>query len=60
MKLGSAMVAAMAKRNKRRVKQRTKAHRTWVKGKRRVRKRARAKIGYGARTRRKKKTAKKK
>jgi hypothetical protein len=49
----------MARRSKRRVKQRAKAHRRGVKAKRRVKKRAASKIGYGARTRRKKAARKK-
>jgi hypothetical protein len=50
----------MAKRTKRKVKQRSKAHKKWVGKKRKVRKRAASKIGYGARKRRKKKLNKKK
>jgi hypothetical protein len=42
----------MARRSKRRVKQRSKAHQKGVKAKRRVKKRARAKVGYGTKLRR--------
>jgi hypothetical protein len=49
----------MARRSKRRVKQRSKAHRKWVKSKRSRKKKAHPKVGYGARKRRKKKAAKK-
>ncbi len=50
----------MARRTKRRVKQRSKAHRAWVGSKRKRKKNAHPKVGYGARKRRKKKAAKKK
>lgn len=50
----------MAKRVKRKVKQRSRAHKKWVGGKRKRRIGRSAKIGYGARTRRKKKLNKKK
>jgi hypothetical protein len=50
----------MAKRSKRVVKQRSRAHRKWVGGKRKTRKRAAAKIGFGQRRRRQKKLNKKK
>jgi hypothetical protein len=49
----------MAKRNKRRVKQRAKTHQTLVKRGRRRRKHSKRKVGYGARLRRKKKGGKK-
>jgi hypothetical protein len=45
----------MAKRSKRRVKQRSRAHQRGVKAGRKRRVKARAKIGYGARKRRAKK-----
>jgi hypothetical protein len=50
----------MAKRTKRKVKQRSKAHQKWVGKKRATRKKANSKVGYGARKRRKKKLNKKK
>jgi hypothetical protein len=52
----------MARRTKRRVKQRSKAHKKWVNSKRRRKKGAHPKVGYGAKKRRAKKakrTAKK-
>lgn len=50
----------MAKRSKRVVKQRSRAHKKWVRGKRKTRKRAASKIGYGQRKRRQKRLNKKK
>ena len=50
----------MGKRVKRKVKQRSRAHRKWVGKKRKTRTRSKSKIGYGARSRRKKKLNKKK
>jgi hypothetical protein len=50
----------MAKRKKRVVKQRSKAHRKWVGKKRKTRKNAASKIGYGQRRRRQKRLNKKK
>jgi hypothetical protein len=50
----------MGKRAKRRVKQRSKAHKKWVGKKRKVRTRSKSKIGYGARKRRRAKLNKKK
>jgi hypothetical protein len=50
----------MAKRNKRRVKQRSKAHQKLVKKKRKRRLHSRAKVGYGTRKRRAKKARAKK
>ena len=38
----------MARRVKRRVKQRSKAHRKWVKGKQKRKRNAHPKVGYGA------------
>jgi len=49
----------MARRTKRRVKQRSKAHKKWVKGKRTRKRNAHPKVGYGAKKRRAKKVAKK-
>ncbi len=53
----------MARRTKRRVKQRSKAHKKWVKAKRTRKKGAHPKVGYGTKKRRaraaKKKTGKK-
>jgi hypothetical protein len=49
----------MARRSKRRVKQRSAAHQKHVKKRQRRRKHARRKVGYGARTRRAKKSRKK-
>lgn len=49
----------MARRVKRRVKQRSKAHRKWVKGKRTRKKGAHPKVGYGAKKRRAQKAKKK-
>ena len=49
----------MARRSKRRVKQRSKAHRKWVGSKRKRKKGAHPKVGYGQRKRRKKKASKK-
>jgi hypothetical protein len=49
----------MARRVKRRVKQRSKAHKKWVKGKRTKKKNAHPKVGYGAKKRRAKKSGKK-
>jgi hypothetical protein len=49
----------MARRSKRRVKQRSAAHRKHVKKARRRRKGAHPKVGYGAKKRRAKKAAKK-
>jgi hypothetical protein len=48
----------MARRVKRRVKQRSKAHRSWVKSKAK-RKKAHPKVGYGTKKRRAKKARKK-
>lgn len=45
----------MARRTKRRVKQRSKAHKKWVKAKRTRKKGAHPKVGYGAKKRRAKK-----
>ena len=50
----------MGKHAKRRVKQRSKAHKKFVGGKRKVRTRSKARIGYGARKRRRTKLNKKK
>ena len=49
----------MARRNKRRVKQRSAAHRSWVKSKRKRKKGAHPKVGYGAKKRRAQKAKKK-
>ncbi len=49
----------MARRVKRRVKQRSKAHRSWVGSKRKRKKRAHPKVGFGAKRRRAKKARKK-
>jgi len=49
----------MARRSKRRVKQRSKAHQKLVKAGRSRRKRAHPKVGYGAKKRRAKKAQKK-
>jgi hypothetical protein len=49
----------MGRHAKRRVKQRSAAHRTWVKKQRRRRKHTNSKVGYGQRTRRRKKVARK-
>ena len=45
----------MARRTKRRVKTRSKAHKKWVKSKRKRKKSAHPKVGYGAKKRRAKK-----
>ncbi len=50
----------MARRSKRRVKQRSKAHQAHVKKARRRKKGAHPKVGYGQKKRRAKKAAKKK
>ena len=50
----------MARRSKRRVKQRSKAHQKHVKAARRRKKGAHPKVGYGAKKRRAKKAAAKK
>ena len=50
----------MARRTKRRVKQRSKAHKKWVKAKRTRKKKAHPKVGYGTKKRRAKKANKKK
>jgi hypothetical protein len=50
----------MARRLKRRVKQRSKAHKKWVKGKRARKKNAHPKVGYGTKRRRAKKAASRK
>ncbi len=49
----------MARRNKRRVKQRAKAHQKWVKAKRKSKKRAHPRVGYGTKRRRAKAARKK-
>jgi hypothetical protein len=49
----------MARRLKRRVKQRSKAHKKWVKGKRTRKKNAHPKVGFGTKRRRAKKARKK-
>jgi hypothetical protein len=49
----------MARRSKRRVKQRSKAHRTHVKRARKRRKGAHPKVGFGTKKRRAKKSRKK-
>ncbi len=49
----------MARRVKRRVKQRSAAHKKWVKMKSRRKKKAHPKAGYGAKKRRAKKAGKK-
>ena len=49
----------MARRSKRRVKQRSSAHRSWVKSKRKRKKGAHPKVGYGTKKRRAKKARKK-
>jgi hypothetical protein len=48
----------MARRVKRRVKQRSAAHRSWVKSKRKRKKNAHPKAGYGAKKRRARKSTK--
>jgi hypothetical protein len=48
----------MAKRTKRRVKQRSKAHRKWVGAKRKVKKHSNRKVRYGTKKRRAKKARK--
>lgn len=48
----------MARRVKRRVKQRSKAHRKWVASKRKRKKGAHPKVGYGAKKRRARKAKK--
>ena len=50
----------MARRVKRRVKQRSKAHRKWVGSKRKRKKTAHPKVGFGAKRRRARKAAKNK
>jgi hypothetical protein len=50
----------MARRVKRRVKQRSKAHKKWVKAKRTRKKGAHPKVGFGAKKRRAKKAARNK
>ena len=50
----------MARRTKRRVKQRSKAHQKVTKAKRRRKKGAHPKVGYGAKKRRAKKATRKK
>jgi hypothetical protein len=50
----------MARRSKRRVRQRSKAHQKLVKKARRRRKRAHPKVGFGSKKRRARKSAKKK
>jgi len=47
----------MAKRTKRRVKQRSRAHQRHLSKKRKPKQRARRKVGFGARKRRAKKTS---
>jgi hypothetical protein len=49
----------MARRVKRRVKQRSAAHRKWVGSKRKRKRKAHPKVGYGAKKRRAKKPRKK-
>jgi hypothetical protein len=49
----------MARRVKRRVKQRSAAHRKWVKSKAKRKKKAHPRVGYGAKKRRAKKKGKK-
>jgi hypothetical protein len=48
----------MARRVKRKVKQRSKAHRKWVGAKRKRKRRAHPKVGYGAKKRRARKAKK--
>ena len=50
----------MAKRTKRKVKGRSRAHKKWVSAKRKTRKKTKSKIGYGTSRRRRKKLNKKK